>query len=192
MWLESLRGKDGAAGGEGKDGRDGREGKDGAPGRDALDLTTLPEIDPAKGYPRGTFAEHRGGTIRAIRNTDPIITSLELAGWVVAMNGIHAEQEEVSDEGRSVTRKTTYTNGREYVREIKTAVMLYRGVWREGEFLRGDVATWGGSAWHCQNKTTDKPGGDSPGWKMMVKEGARGRDAKAPIAPAVESVVKLR
>jgi hypothetical protein len=179
-WLESLCGKDGergADGREGKDGRDGREGKDGAPGRDALEIEILPGIDETKSYPRGTFAEHRGGTIRAIRNTDSITDGLEKAGWVVSMNGIDHETEETLDEGRTIRRTTHYTNGRVLAREIKTSVLLYREVWREGEFERGDVVTWGGSAWHCQTQTTDKPG-SSPAWRMMVKEGARGKDAK--------------
>jgi hypothetical protein len=74
------------------------------------------------------------------------------------------------------------------VREIKTRVLLYREVWREGEYEPGDVVTWGGSAWHYQIKTADKPG-TSTAWRLMVKEGARGKDGKpdgpAPTKPTV-------
>jgi len=195
LWLGSLRGaagEHGKDGREGKDGRDGREGKDGEAGRDALAIDILPAIDEEKGYPRGTFAEHRGGIIRAIRNTDPITDAgLEKAGWVVSMNGIDRESEETLDDGRTIRRTTHYTSGRMVVREIKTSALLYREVWREGEFERGDVVTWGGSAWHCQEKTTDKPG-TSAAWRLMVKEGARGKDGKTDAAPATREPVRLK
>ena len=191
-WLDSLRGvagEHGKDGREGKDGRDGRDGKDGDAGRDALAIDILPAIDEAKSYPRGTFAEHRGGMIRSIRNTDPITDGLAKAGWSVCMNGIDTQVEETLREGRTVRRTTRYTNGRELVSEIKTRAILYRKVWREGEYEGGDVVTWGGSAWHCEvEKTTAKPG-DSPDWRLMVKEGARGKDGKpdgpAPTKPTV-------
>ncbi len=195
LWLDSLRGAagvQGAAGREGKDGRDGRDGKDGDAGRDALAIDILPAIDEEKGYPRGTFAEHRGGIIRAIRNTDPITDAgLEKAGWVVSMNGIDRESEETLDDGRTIRRTTHYTSGRMVVREIKTSALLYREVWREGEFERGDVVTSGGSAWHCQEKTTDKPG-TSAAWRLMVKEGARGKDGKTDAPPAAREPVRLK
>ncbi len=195
LWLESLRGAaggHGADGREGKDGRDGRDGKDGEAGRDALAIDILPGIDEAKSYARGTFAEHRGGIIRAIRNTDPITDAgLEKAGWVVSMNGVDRETEETLDEGRTINRTTHYTNGRTFAREIKTSALLYREVWREGEFERGDVVTWGGSAWHCQGKTMDKPG-TSAAWRLMVKEGARGKDGKTDAPPIAREPVRLK
>lgn len=161
--------------------------KDGEPGRDALAHDILPGIDESKSYPRGTFAEHRGGVIRAIRNTDPITGGLDRAGWVVSMNGIADETEETLDEGRTIKRRTVYTNGRELVRESKTSAVIYRGVWREGEFQRGDVATWSGCSWHCEKPTTDKPG-TSDAWKMMVKSGRDGKDGKLVAPPAKETV----
>lgn len=180
-------GAPGTDGREGKDGRDGREGKDGAPGRDALEIDILPGIEESKSYPRGTFAEHRGGVIRAIRNTDPITDSLDKAGWVVSMNGIADFSEEILDEGRTIKRTTFFTGGRAVIQEFKTSMVLYRGVWREGEFQRGDVATWSGCSWHCEKTTSDKPG-TSDAWKMMVKSGRDGKDGKLVAPPAKETV----
>ena len=187
LWLESLRGAPGghgADGREGKDGRDGRDGKDGEAGRDALAIDILPGIDESKSYPRGTFAEHAADELCAIATPIRSPTLAWMTGWdcvVESMNG-RLEAEETLDEGRTIKRTTHYTNGRELKREIKTSVILYRGVWREGEFDQGDVVTWGGSAWHCQQKTTDKPG-TSAAWRLMVKEGARGKDGCRRIAP---------
>lgn len=163
--------------------------KDGEPGRDALAIDVLPGIEESKSYPRGTQAQYRGGEIRAIRNTDPITEGLDKAGWTVIRNGIADEEEEILDEGRTIKRRTVYTDGSMFVREHKTSVLIYRGVWREGEFQRGDIATWSGCSWHCEKTTSDKPG-TSDAWKMMVKSGRDGKDGKL-VAPPVKEPVKI-
>jgi hypothetical protein len=151
--------------------------KDGEPGRDALAVDVLPGIDESKSYPRGTFAEYRGGIIRSIRNTDPVTDGLDKAGWIVSMNGIAEESEETLDEGRTIRRTTIYTSGRQLLREIKTSVVLDRGVWREGGYEKGDHVTWDGGCWIAQQNTTDKPG-TTPHWRLSTKRGRDGKDAK--------------
>ncbi|EHS4321377.1 phage portal protein, partial [Escherichia coli] len=49
-------------------------------------------------------------------------------------------------------------------------------VFRAGEtYHPGDTVTWGGSLWHCNSMTGDKPGeAHSSGWTLAAK---RGRDA---------------
>lgn len=63
----------------------------------------------------------------------------------------------------------------EHAFEIKFAVPIYRGVYREqDQYEPGDMVTWGGSVWHCDKETGDKPGlGDA--WTLAVK---KGRDAR--------------
>jgi hypothetical protein len=172
---EGPAGKDGAPGqkgdvgdrGEpgvmGKDGRDGIDGKD---GRDALQIDVLPAIDASKSYPRGTFAHFRGGIVRSFRATDPIeeapatdFKSPEECGWAVAMNGIATVNHASLDEGRTIVHTLALTSGDVVEHKHAVAAMIYREVWKEGaDYARGDVATWGGSAWHCQvEKTQDKP-----------------------------------
>lgn len=52
----------------------------------------------------------------------------------------------------------------------------YRGVWRDKEYVPGDLVTWDGSLWHCNAVTEDRPGIGSPkAWTLAVK---RGRDGK--------------
>jgi hypothetical protein len=185
--VDGLNGKDGAVGSDGKDGRDGRDGKDGAagvrgekgdPGRDALAIDILPTIDETKSYPRGTFAEYRGGTIRAIRNTDPITGDLASAGWSIAARGVWEETEELLADGRTTVRKTKYTCGSVLERKTKSAQIIYRDIFRpETEYDKGDIVTFGGSTWHCMvDKPTDKPG-ISDQWRLIVKKGAPGKDA---------------
>lgn len=176
---EGPRGAAGEKGGDGRDGRDGKDGRDGAPGRDGAELDWLPVIDPAKSYARGTVAEHRGGTIRAFRNTDPVSDDLRAAGWQIVANGIHAETEESPDGGRTLIRETEYTDGRKLRREIKTGAVQYRGVWREAEHQRGDMVTWAGSVWHCEaERTTEKPDSGTGAWRLAVKRGQDGKDRK--------------
>ena len=80
----------------------------------------------------------------------------------------------LGEDGRTLS--LLFTRGDVKVeRSIKMETLIYREVWREGEYERGDVVTWGGSAWHCKQQTTDKPG-TSSAWKMMVKEGRAGKD----------------
>jgi hypothetical protein len=57
--------------------------------------------------------------------------------------------------------------------------MIYRGIYREStNYMRGDVVTWSGSAWHCSADTSDKPGDGSTSWTLAVKEGRKGKDGK--------------
>lgn len=99
-------------------------------------------------------------------------------------------QVEMGADGRTLSLK--FVRGEDVVqRDIRIPAMLYRGVWREGEFERGDVVTWGGSAWHCNEKTAEKPGSGSTQWRLMVKEGRPGKDGGAP-APRGDGVVRTR
>lgn len=63
--------------------------------------------------------------------------------------------------------------------ELEFPVTIYRGVYNEKEtYVRGDVVTWGGSAWHCDEAKGIKPGAPDSGWRLMVKAGRPGKDGK--------------
>lgn len=200
---ESIRGEIGPPGRDGKDGasvhpdtvammlrdavdkavaalplpKDGRDGKDGAPGRDAAELVPLPYIDETRSYPMGTWATYNGGEIRAARVTDPVQDGRILdAGWTVMREGISALVVTQGDDPRELTVAAMLTSGTKALTSLRVPVMIYREVWREGEYEQGDVVTYSGSAWHCQQTTGDKPG-TSSAWKLMVKHGAAGKDA---------------
>jgi len=54
--------------------------------------------------------------------------------------------------------------------------MRYRDVYKDAErYDLGDVVTWAGGAWHCNEDGTTARPGDSKAWTLIVK---RGRDAK--------------
>jgi hypothetical protein len=168
---------DGINGRDGADGADGRDGRDGDNGRDAIAIEVLDGIDPAKRYQRGTYAHFRGGLVRAYKPTDLLAdgADMEKAGWQVVVNGIDAETESIGSDGRTIHRHTRYTNGKELVREVKVATMIYRGIWLEKGYEPGDTVTWDGSMWHCEAPTSAKPG-TSDDWKLATKRGRDGRD----------------
>lgn len=64
------------------------------------------------------------------------------------------------------------------VQEVKTDMVLDRGVWREGTFAKGDGVTWGGSFWIAQADTTSKPESNNSEWRLAVKRGRDGKDGK--------------
>jgi len=66
----------------------------------------------------------------------------------------------------------------ETVHEITTAIVLDAGVWKEGTaYVAGDGVTLGGSFFIAQSATTAKPG-KSDEWRLAVKRGTDGRDAR--------------
>jgi hypothetical protein len=72
-----------------------------------------------------------------------------------------------------------FSRGQE-VKEFPFSVpaMIYRGVWKDGQNCeRGDTVTWGGSLWHCNETTRDKPGDGTKAWSLAAKRGRDGRDA---------------
>jgi hypothetical protein len=180
-----VQGKDGAKGEpgrEGKDGRDGRDGKDGEAGRDATQIDYLDGIDETRSYPKGIHALFRGGVIVALRATDPLAGDLATAGWGVAMNGIAQDVEESLDDGRTVRRTVTFTNGKSEVSVRKTSVILNRRVWKhDAKYTRGDVVSWDGSSWHAEkdseNERPPRAGEKSESWVMMVKRGNHAKSA---------------
>lgn len=62
-------------------------------------------------------------------------------------------------------------------REVKTALVLDRGVWRAGPFVRGDGVSFGGSFFIAQGDTDEKPE-TGTAWRLAVKRGRDGRDGK--------------
>jgi hypothetical protein len=143
--------------------------KDGEPGRDALQLEILPEISPEKAYARGTYAKHLGGLWRSFERTTG------MKGWECVVEGVGSAVVEQSGE-RGFELALVLSSGAEIRKKLELPVMIYRGVFSPGDYVPGDTVTWGGSLWHCDEPTTDKPGEvGSKGWTLAAK---RGRDGK--------------
>lgn len=61
---------------------------------------------------------------------------------------------------------------------ILVPMPIYRGIYKPGKYQRGDLVTLGGSLWHCEVETEEKPGDTSQTWKLAVKRGRDGQDGR--------------
>jgi hypothetical protein len=54
--------------------------------------------------------------------------------------------------------------------------MVYKGVWKEGEWPAGSAVTYSGSIWIARRDTSGRPGdGEDNGWQLACKAGRNGR-----------------
>jgi hypothetical protein len=176
---DGIDGKDGAHGLDGKDGSAGLDGKDGAPGQDGVDGKE--GMIGEKGD-RGRDGVGLAGALIG-RDGQLLVTLsngdiLDL-GPVSGKDGLGFEDmtEELADDGRTIIRR--YQRG-DQVKEFRHtfAIVLDRGIWKDGTYQVGDGVTWGGSFWIAQKQTTLKP--QTPeahdDWRLAVKKGRDGKD----------------
>ena len=140
-------------------------------GRDALQLEIQPFIDEGKSYPRGSYATHNGGLWRAYEKTHG------MRGWECIVDGVSDVDISMNSQ-RNFTVTVNRASGTSDKKSFDIPAMVYRGVFKSGdEYLPGDTVTWGGSLWHCDDQTQDKPGETgSKGWTLAAKRGRDGRD----------------
>jgi hypothetical protein len=145
--------------------------QDGKPGRDALDLEINDGIDTDKSYPPGTFALHDGGTVLAMRDTDPLETaaSLEDACWKVTQDGIAEVVREECDDERMTRVVVRSTSGKRFTVDCVTASGVKdQGVHRPGmKYRAGDAVTFDESYWIARRDTTKSPPGED--WRLILK-----------------------
>ncbi len=183
----------GERGEKGEPGERGRDGMEGPAGRDAVQIEVRDGIDPDRRYQRGTVAAYRGGLVIAWKQTEPLPEDgdLDKAGWLVAMNGIAEESEEIEAEGRTVRRTTTYTNGRQSVRTFKSAALIDRGGYlAERSYDKGDGVGFGGSYFIAQKDAPQGRPGESEDWRLIAKKGRDGKDLRTE-EPAGRPVVRM-
>ncbi|MCJ2370159.1 phage portal protein [Pseudomonas sp. RGM 3321] len=144
--------------------------KDGEPGRDAAHIEIGPGIDPEKSYPRGSYAKHLGGLWRSFETTSG------MRGWECIVDGVASLSVEQDGE-RGFKAVAQLSSGKTEEKALTLPVMIYRGVFSGAPHVPGDTVTWGGSLWHCDEATSDKPGElNSKGWRLAVKKGRDGKD----------------
>lgn len=143
----------------------------GADGKDALSIELEPFIDEQKCYPRGTYATHNGGLWRSHEKTHG------MRGWECIVDGV-SNVDIKQDNQRTFSISLQRASGAIEVKSFDIPVTIYRDVFKAGtEYQPGDTVTWGGSMWHCNEPTTDKPGETgSKGWTLAVKKGRDLRD----------------
>jgi hypothetical protein len=86
------------------------------------------------------------------------------------------------DDERTVTFRAVRGDRVTDFGQVVLPMLIHRGVWTAGQaYVRGDVVSHGGGAWHCQTATSvERPEtlGGAPYWKLIVKRGDRGKDAR--------------
>lgn len=147
--------------------RDGKDGKDGAPGRDGVDgrdgLPGVPGRDGKDGRDGERGADGKDGR----------------DGF--SPDDLHVE---VAEDGRTI-KFALISGDRRTEREIKLAVPLDRGVWREdGEYEKGDAVTYAGALWIATDDEQDGAPGTGKGWRLAVKKGRDGRNGRDGVIKA--------
>lgn len=153
----------------GKDGRDGADGKDGAGIIDAF--------ISREGHLIASLSDGTTKDLGEIIGKDGRDGKKGADG----KDGFNLEDFDIErgEDNRSIILKFERGDLRhEYELDLKTPG--YCGVFKEGtEYRVGDMVTWGGSVWHCDEPTTTKPDAkDSKAWTLAVRRGRDGKDAK--------------
>lgn len=79
-------------------------------------------------------------------------------------------------DGKSLQLIRTFGDGSQKTNEIELPQLAYMGVFdAEKQYQKGDFVTHGGSMWHCNEASNDKPDESGGAWTLCVK---KGRDAK--------------
>jgi integrin beta 3 len=163
--VDGERGLDGVDGATGQDGADGVDGKDGVDGHDGTNGQD--GVDGQYGRDGVDGKDGKDG-----------------------VDGFSLEHLEAEVIGGGRTFVFTLTSGeRTLRRELRTALMIYRGVFQSGDaYDPGDAVTWAGSLWHCNAETAERPGEGGKVWTLAVKKGRDGKDgavgAKGEPGPA--------
>lgn len=88
-------------------------------------------------------------------------------------DAVPVEDFELSLEGRNLTVSLGSVT-----KTIHVPATIYRGVFKDGEaYDVGDLATFGGSLFHCNEATTEKPE-TGKAWTLAAKRGRDGKDGK--------------
>lgn len=168
-------GPPGPSGDAGLPGRDGEPGEQGLPGLDGKDGVGL----------AGAVIDRNGELVVTL--TDGTTKNL---GLIVGKDGEKGKDGSDGRDGLGFDDLEIVHDGlRHFIFRMKRGeqikefafdvpVMIYAGIFKEGvEYNYGDTVTWGGSLWHCDLDTTDKPGGGSP-WTLVAKHGRDGRNGE--------------
>lgn len=165
---------------DGKDGKPGTQGEKGDPGESANIAELHAYINEQVAKAIQALPQPRDG-----RDGIPGLPGRDAKDGAPGLDGkdgsdgfsLEDFDVETPDDGRTLI--FTFSRGDTVKRrEVKTATVLDRGIWKEGTFAKGDGVTWGGSFWIAQCETSGKPGTADSGWRLSIKEGRPGKDGK--------------
>lgn len=64
------------------------------------------------------------------------------------------------------------------IKEVRE--VTYKGTWKDGDvYSKGNMVTMSGCVWACMaDRTIERPGNGSSDWRLAVKSGRDGKDAR--------------
>lgn len=173
---DGQNGKDGLPGADGKDGRDGQDGQKGADGANGIDGKSVSE-DAVKDAIAASF-ERRFSDMQLSwerQARDAFEKAIDrMPKPKDGADALPIEDIEITQDGRNVTLKLGKVE-----RTIKLDTVIDRGVWRDGEYEKGDAVSYGGSLWIAQKDLPENvPGASKDHWRLAVKKGRDGKDLR--------------
>jgi integrin beta 3 len=160
----------GEKGDTGERGADGANGADGKDGRDGLDAAGIVEALKDSGELVLTLAD--GRLVRTgIRDGEKGADGKD--GF-----GFDDMDVAVLDDDRTI--ELSFKRGdEEKAFTLKWPTVIFRGSYKHGEtYDAGDCVNWGGHMWVAERETSAKPDEPGKGWRLAVKRGRDGKDAK--------------
>lgn len=163
-----------------KHGQDGIHGKDGSPGADGRDgkdgVSVAGALIDRSGALVVTLSDGTTGDLGPVVGKDGQSGQAGRDGKD-GIDGLGFDDMTVDHDGERgfVLRFERGDVKKEFTFVIPA--VLDRGVWREGQYQKGDGATWAGSFFIAQRDTSDKPE-TSDAWRLSVKRGRDGKDGK--------------
>jgi hypothetical protein len=200
-----IDGRDGVDGIAGKDGAPGIDGRDGAPGRDGIDGQHGEKGERGENGVDGksvTFADVQDFLEAAIARME---LDMERRGMEAMQRAIdRIEKPRDGRDGRDGVDGAKGADGRDCIdlatldirvdddfrtwhfaakagaQEVVVTkhvpMPMHKGVYRAGEkYERGDIVSFGGSAFIAKRETTSKPETDDS-WQLFIKRGRDGKD----------------
>ena len=152
-----------------KDGRDGVDGKDGADGKDAPPVSEAGIADRVAAQFERRFSDLTLSWERQAR--DLAVKAID--SMPLPKDGLPAEAIEIDFDGE---RELTIRVG-DTVKSIALPSIIYRDVWREGEYKRFDTVTWNNSLWIAVKDTSEAPGAGKD-WRLTARKGRDGKDLR--------------
>lgn len=171
--LEQRQPEKGEKGEKGDPGADGKDGRDGVDGKSV----TLEDVRPM------FESEFSKWALDFERRAQDVLQKAidRMPAPKDGKDGRDAFQLEdielsVADDDRTLTLAFVREGGR-VERSIRLNHPIYRGIWKDGAYEKGDCVTFGGSLFIAKRDTCSKPETDDS-WQLAVKRGRDGRDGQ--------------
>jgi integrin beta 3 len=166
------KGEPGERGADGENGTPGADGRDGADGKDGIGLADV--LRDADGGLVVVMTDGRTKSLGLIDGKDGKDGEAGKDG----RDGLGFDDLHVEQVGERTVRFLLKRDADEAEFDVTFPVPIYRGVHKEGDtYEPGDLTTWAGSLWHCNEAKGLKPGAPDSGWQLAAKAGRPGKDA---------------